>query len=685
MHVEGQGPDPIPENNRARVLVGVSGSRPVLCVSPGAATGLPAILAKGGLQVKSLPASQCNWTLEELAGCSAVVLENTPASLLGHVGLENLAAWVSQSGGGLMITGGKDSYGPGGYYKSSLEPIMPVSMELRREHRKLSLAIVVALDRSGSMAMTVPDGRMKIDLANLATAEVVEMLGPMDQFGCLAVDSAVHEIVPLSDVVDKRPMQNKIRRIDSAGGGIFIYEALKAAVRMVASAQAGTKHIILFADAADSEEPGDYKTLVDKCARAGITVSVAGLGTEKDCDAGLLKDIARRGRGQIMFTNVAQELPRLFAQDTFLVARSAFLEDSVPVRATGGLLSITRQSLGELPNLGGYNLCYLRPGANLAMVSVDEYKAPVLASWQAGMGRVLCYTGEADGQYTGPIAGWKNTGEFFTSLARWTAGKSQGLGPGVLPTQELRNGVCRVELQPRSRTQLHPLQSFAGVDRAFGPAGRNGRRTKSDDELVVGRHVVGRDSAGRRRDDPDDGIGCGRGADHVGTHVFALLARIPAAQGRGRSGGVGALGPYDWRLRAVEPGRHLERHPPHAANAVAGALSPPGRRRNLSAGSAPASHGVIVPQSGSVGNIGAKGGGEGCRMARSSAQSPNPKAGRTRGGRTRRYADSCQAFRRAPGPRRRDARSPGPCPATCPQTHRTRLKGEPGANRGRAW
>ncbi len=157
--------------------------------------------------MQPLAASRCNWSLEELAGYSAVLLENTPANLVGHVGMENLAAWVAQSGGGLMLTGGRDSYGPGGYYKSPLEPILPVSMELRREHRKLSLAIVVALDRSGSMACTVPDGRQKIELADLATAEVLNMLGPTDQFGCIAVDVVPHEIVPFSDVVDKSGMR----------------------------------------------------------------------------------------------------------------------------------------------------------------------------------------------------------------------------------------------------------------------------------------------------------------------------------------------------------------------------------------------------------------------------------------------------------------------------------------------
>ena len=73
-------------------------------------------------------------------------------------------------------------------------------------------------------------------------------------------------------------------------------------------------------------------------------------------------------------------------------------------------------------SIGGYNLCYLRPEATLATVTQDEYKAPVAAAWHAGAGRVVCYTGEADGKYAGAIANWERVGDYYTSLARWVAG-----------------------------------------------------------------------------------------------------------------------------------------------------------------------------------------------------------------------------------------------------------------------
>src|SRR6202020_3021953 len=116
------------------------------------------LLRGGGLKLHLTRPENFDWTLENLQRFSGVILENVPAEKIGHVGMEMLTAYVRETGAGLLMTGGRSSYGPGGYYKSPLDPIMPVSMELRNEHRKLALAIVVAMDRSGSMAVPVAGG-----------------------------------------------------------------------------------------------------------------------------------------------------------------------------------------------------------------------------------------------------------------------------------------------------------------------------------------------------------------------------------------------------------------------------------------------------------------------------------------------------------------------------------------------
>lgn len=450
LKITGAGEDPVPENNSARLLVGIQGPKALLCLTASPGSGLAHLLRAGGLNVEAMSPDSVDWSLERLSNYSALIIENVPAEKIGVRGMENIAAWIKETGSGLMITGGRQSYGPGGYYRSQLEPIMPVSMELKREHRKLAMAIVVAMDRSGSMAVPAGGGKTKMDLANVAAVQVLDLMSPMDELGVIAVDSSAHTIVKLAPPDNVSAIRDQILRIDSQGGGIFIFEALASAAQMLVDAKAGTRHIILFADAADSEEPGKYKELIGKCQQAGITISVVGLGKPADQDADLLRDIAQRGGGRIFFTDNPQELPRLFAQDTFVVARSTFIDEATPIQFTGGLFSLTGKQFTSPPAIGGYNLCYLRPEANLGAVTRDDNTAPLVASWQAGLGRVLCYTGEADGGYAGPIAKWKEAGDLFTSLARWTAGDSNTLPGNLLVTQELRNGlsVIRLHLDP---------------------------------------------------------------------------------------------------------------------------------------------------------------------------------------------------------------------------------------------
>ena len=462
--IKGPNHDPIPENNLARALVGVEGSRPILLVSTvGEASALARLLTAGGLEVVARAPAQCQWSLEALAQFAAVLIENVSANQIGTTGMETLAAWVEESGAGLMLTGGQKAYAPGGYFKSPLDRILPLSMEMRREHRKLSLAIVVTLDRSGSMAAPAGPGRTKMDLANIGTVQVLDLLSPTDEFGVIAVDSSPHVIVPIDTVENNQGQRGSILGMDSMGGGIFIYEALSAAARMLLEARAETRHIILFADAADSEEPGRYEELLAHCRDANVTVSVVGLGTEADVDANLLKDIAARGGGTCYFTDSPEEIPRLFAQDTFAVARSTFIDTPSPFQFTAGF-SLLGAPLADPPlPLGGYNLCYPRPEAMLAAVTTDEYTAPVVASWIVGNGRVLCFTGEADGKFSGPFAASDQAGEFYTTLGSWIAGKSQPLPDDLLLTQQVRDGVCVLQLHLDPERDADPFSALPRV------------------------------------------------------------------------------------------------------------------------------------------------------------------------------------------------------------------------------
>jgi uncharacterized membrane protein len=469
LNVAAAADDPVPENNRARVLVGVRGPKPVLVVPGSPQSRFAGLLAAGGIEVVS--DARPEWSIDTLANHSAVVLENVPADDVGPDGMQTVASWVADAGGALMLTGGKSSFQAGGYFKSPLDPILPVSMEMRREHRKLDVAIVVAMDRSGSMGMTVPDGRTKMELANVAAVQVLDLLSPNDELGVVAVDSAPHVVADVDRIAGRKQLRDQILSIDIGGGGIFVYEALAMASRMLLTAKSQTRHIILFSDAADSEEPGQYRELLERCRRANITVSVIGLGTEKDVDADLLKDIARRGNGRIFFTEDANDLPRLFAQDTFVVARTAFVDEPTAVQPTPALFSLAGRAFNGMPSVGGFNMTYLRDGAQPAVMTTGEYRAPLVAAWQAGTGRVLTYAGEIDGQFTGPIAQWPQVGDFYASLVRWTAGARSALPGGMLVTQSVDRGVARISLQLDPERTASPIGALPRVTTLAGAIG----------------------------------------------------------------------------------------------------------------------------------------------------------------------------------------------------------------------
>ncbi len=457
LYVTGDENDPMPENNNARLLVNIKGKLPVLLVNATGKSALKPAVEKGGFEVKNIKAASFRPSFENLSSYQAVILENIPAQAMGRFGMENLAAWVHDASGGLVMTGGENSFGPGGYFKSPLERILPVSMEMRKEQHKLKTALVIALDRSGSMGAGVEGGRTKMDLANEGAVSVLDLLMPSDEFGLIAVDSKPHKIVDFEKAEDAASFRGKILSIDSGGGGIFVYEALVESARMLEKSSAPIRHIILFADAADAEEPGKYKEFLDKCVKSNITVSVIGLGSPDDRDAELLRDIGARGKGRCFFAVHPLDIPRLFIQDTFMVTRRSFIEKSTPVKFSPAISGIFQQGLKEkIPAIGGYNLCYMKPGADMGIITLDKYKAPVMAFWQAGQGRALCYTGEADGKFTGAFGKWDRAGDIFAGAVKWVTKGQAGLPPDMLITKRLKKGILniRLELDPERKNEI---------------------------------------------------------------------------------------------------------------------------------------------------------------------------------------------------------------------------------------
>ena len=82
-----------------------------------------------------------------------VVLDNVPAFHLTHAKMESIETYVRDLGGGLLVVGGSQSYGAGGYFRTPLERILPVDMRPPARLDLPHVALLFVIDKSGSMGI----------------------------------------------------------------------------------------------------------------------------------------------------------------------------------------------------------------------------------------------------------------------------------------------------------------------------------------------------------------------------------------------------------------------------------------------------------------------------------------------------------------------------------------------------
>ncbi|MCA9593148.1 MAG: hypothetical protein KC776_07550, partial [Myxococcales bacterium] len=168
--------DEAPEDNAGSTFVRVRGQAAALVLEgqPKLAEPLRRALEGGAFRVDVSGPAGVPADVAGFAAYDVVVLSDIPASDLSPTQLDALATYVRDLGGGLLLMGGDKSMGPGGYGKTPVEEVSPVSFDLKQERRRASLAEVIAIDYSGSMAMRVGKNT-KLELANEAAARSAEL------------------------------------------------------------------------------------------------------------------------------------------------------------------------------------------------------------------------------------------------------------------------------------------------------------------------------------------------------------------------------------------------------------------------------------------------------------------------------------------------------------------------------
>ncbi len=207
--------------------------------------------------------------MDRLLAYDAIILADVPATDMSPRQMELLKRYVSEFGGGLAMLGSEDSFGLGGYYKTPVEEVLPLVSRFEKEKEKPSMAMVLVIDKSGSMS------GLPIALARQAAKAAVELLGGRDQIGVVAFDSQPYVAVPMSYANDTATIKDQINSI-GAGGGTYMYSGMVEAKRMLENTEAKIKHMIVLGDGQTGA--ADHEGLVQELVGMRVTVSTVALG-----------------------------------------------------------------------------------------------------------------------------------------------------------------------------------------------------------------------------------------------------------------------------------------------------------------------------------------------------------------------------------------------------------------------
>lgn len=351
----------------------------------------------------------------DLAGFAAydlVVFGDIPARLLEPSQIAALASYVRDFGGGLLLTGGDGSFGPGGYGKTPLEDVSPCSFDIKQDDRRQRLSEVIAIDISGSMA--APVGSVtKLDLANEAAARSASLLDAEDRLGVDHVDTMSHWSVKLAPLGDAANVEQAIRSMHAGGGGIIVPVALQDGYDALSREDTALKHMLLFADGADAEHALDALALTEDASKKGITTSVVALGNGSDVKA--LEEMARIGGGRFYLVEDALRLPAVFAEETVLAARSAIHEDPFQVALRTPSAITHGIEFAAAPALLGYVVTIPKSRATVSLVGPDD--DPILATWSVGIGRSALFASDLKDRWGPAWTTWSGAARLLGQLA----------------------------------------------------------------------------------------------------------------------------------------------------------------------------------------------------------------------------------------------------------------------------
>lgn len=424
--------DVIEENNVWRSLIRIS-PKPRVRILYDPENGPPVlarVLEEGGMRVDVTPITGAPVAAAELEDVNLVIVDEAEPNDMTEEQQQTLRDWVENEGGGLITTTGTNPVRRAPTIFREIEPItIPPAIP---EPRPLELILVI--DRSSSMS------GIKMMQARNAAIAAIRALRADARVGVVAFSGGADRVMaPVG--MDQREAAITFVQGIHASGGTNIGAALGAANRIMSSDPRYIHHTILLSDGVSAPEPAiaAAEVLAGRGSISAITI-----GPRND----LMARIAQIGHGRYHVTNSAGSLPSLFVREAQYRQPPAHRQVSFRPRLVNQLAMLEDVPFDEAPELRGFALSSLRPGATVVLQTPD--RRPTLAHWHRGLGQVATWTSATSGSWADQWREWSGFRELWVSLAE-----------GMLRARPIQ--------PPQLSLAPHPLVDGVQVATVLGP------------------------------------------------------------------------------------------------------------------------------------------------------------------------------------------------------------------------
>jgi uncharacterized membrane protein len=401
------------ENNLAVNHLFLRGEGRVLVVSSGMGRRedtqwLCKAMRESGLLVDEQEAFQLPMDALSYLPYDSIVFVNVPADELDPARMQAVHDAVVVHGSGFLMVGGQDSFGAGGYNRTVIEKILPVSMDIKKRKALPKGALAIILHTCEFAEGNTWGKRI--------AKEAMRVLGAQDEVGILVYsygtggsgEQWLFPLTPASEYESLVPLINNATIGDMPSFGTTMELGYKGLIK----SDAASRHMIIISDGDPSPPP---PPLLAKFAASQISVSTVAINPHGGQEQSIMGAIARATGGRYYFPQDPRELPSIFIKEAKTLRRN--IVQNRTFTPTAGFPSSIIKGIDTIPPLHGLVLTMAKPRAETVLLAPDEDDTdPVLAVWRHGLGTTAAFTSDLSANWGRDWVKWDRYRPFVRQL-----------------------------------------------------------------------------------------------------------------------------------------------------------------------------------------------------------------------------------------------------------------------------